>query len=267
LPVALSMVTVTRAMSDRGLASGVEADVAEALSIRSVQARILADGRHVQAQVAFTLALSADPARPLDASGDLVPLSGVADAARALLGAERPEVRALEEDRRSWQARASTYRRARVPNILLSTFVQNDGFDERVIGFGIGIPIPFPQPVGRTHAGEIAESDAMANRAETEVARLRLTIKASTLRALSEYEARIKERDAASADRVDRAGKTLQSIGQEVGAGRLALRDAIVTQRTLVDFLFDYVSVQHAACTASVDLARSAGVPFERGGL
>ena len=87
--VALSIVTVTRAMSDRGLASGVEADLAEALSIRSVQARIGAEARREQAQVSFTLALGADPAHPLDAAGDLVPLSGVAEVARALMGLYR----------------------------------------------------------------------------------------------------------------------------------------------------------------------------------
>jgi cobalt-zinc-cadmium efflux system outer membrane protein len=150
---------------------------------------------------------------------------------------------------------------------MLSTFLQNDGFDERVFGFGIAIPIPFPQPVGRTYAGEIAESDALAARSRDEGARVRLELRAGVLRALAEYDSNVKARDVVAQDRIDRADRTLQSIGQEVGAGRLAIRDAVVAEQTLVDFLLGFVYAKHAVCKSSVELARAASLPLERGGL
>lgn len=265
--VALSVVKATRGMADQGLASGVDADVAEAVSLRSIQARIAADGRVAQARVAFTLALGGDATTPVDASGDLLPLIGVDTMARSLVNADRAEVRIFENERRAWEARASTFRRSRVPNITLSAFVQNDGFDENVFGFGIAIPIPFPQPIGNTYSGQIAESDALARHAADEAARLRLSLKAGVLLTLAEYDARIKQRDAVAQVQVDRADKSLQSMGTEIAAGRLAIRDAVVAQQTLVDFLLGYVAAKHAACTASVELARAAGIPLDKGGL
>lgn len=265
--VALSVVKATRGMANQGLTSGVDADVAEAVSLRSIQARIAADGRVAQSRVAFTLALGGDATTPVDASGDLVPLTGVDTLARSLVNADRAEVRVFENERRAWEARASTFRRSRVPNITLSAFVQNDGFDENVFGFGIAVPIPFPQPIGHTYNGQIAESDALARHAADEAARLRLALKAGILLTLAEYDARIKQRDAVAQTQVDRADKSLQSIGTEIAAGRLAIRDAVVAQQTLVDFLLGYVAAKHAVCTASVELARAAGIPLDKGGL
>lgn len=263
--VALSVVKATRGMADQGLTSGVDADVAEAVSLRSIQARIAADGRVTQARVAFTLALGGDPAAPVEASGDLVPLAGVDTLARSLVRADRPEVRALEDERRAWEARAATFRRSRVPNITLSAFVQNDGFDENVFGFGLAVPLPFPQPIGHTYSGEIVESDALARHAADEAVRLRATLKAGVLHALAEYDARMKQRDAVAQDKIDRADKSLQSIGTEIAAGRLAIRDAVVAQQALVDFLLGHVAARHAACAASVELARAAGIPLDKG--
>jgi cobalt-zinc-cadmium efflux system outer membrane protein len=266
--VANAVARATQAMADHGLASGVDSDIAEAVALRALRARIDAEGRLADAQVAFTASVGLDPRSSiLDASGDLEPLSSVDSTARATIDADRPEIRALEHDARSWDARASTWARSRVPNVTLSAFLQDDGLHEQVIGFGVSLPVPFPQPVGRTYDGEIAESRALAERSHDEAARVRLELNASVLRALAEYDARIRSRDAVPAEKLERAEKTLQSIADEVTASRLATRDAVVAQQALVDLLLDASRARVAACLASVELARAAGLPLEAGGL
>lgn len=266
--VALAVSNATQATAQNGLAPGVDADIAEAAGYRAVRARIEAEGRLAGARIALTTALGLDPTqRTMDATGDLLPLAGVEVAARGALGAERPEVKALEDEARAWQARASTFRRSRIPNVTVSAFLQDDGFHERVFGFGLSLPIPFPQPVGRTNNGEIAESEALARRDVTEAARAKLLLAADVLRALAEYDARTRARDATPKDRLDRAETTLQSIAQEVTAGRIATRDAIVAEQALIDMLHDAVRARLAVCLGSVDVARAASLPLERGGL
>jgi cobalt-zinc-cadmium efflux system outer membrane protein len=175
-------------------------------------------------------------------------------------------VRALEAEGRSLNARADGFRRARVPSLTLSMFVQNDGFGERVFGLGIGLPLPLPHPVGRSFSGEIAESEALGRRAATEADRLRRLRRldvAVALRAFSSHQAEV---EAFPAEQMERAERALRSIEQELRGGRLALRDAIVAQQSLVELRRARIEARKALCLASVQLARVAGMPLERGG-
>ncbi len=266
--VALAVNRATQAMAQTGLAAGVDSDIAEAAAFRVIKSRIEAEGQLSGARVLLTTALGLDPSQAtIDASGDLLPLAGVDSAAHASLGEDRPEVRALRDEGRAWQARASTFRRSRIPNVTVSTFIQDDGFHEQVFGFGLSLPIPFPQPLGRTNNGEIAESDALAQRSVSEAERAKLVLASDVLRALAEYDARLRARDVISNDRLDRAETTLQSVAQEVTAGRIATRDAVIVEQALVDMLHDATRSRVAVCIASVELARAASLPVEQGGL
>jgi cobalt-zinc-cadmium efflux system outer membrane protein len=64
-------------------------------------------------------------------------------------------------------------------------------------------------------------------------------------------------------DRIANASRQLASIAQEVEAGRVSLRDAIVTQQSLVELLQAHVEVERSLCLASVELSRASGVPLE----
>lgn len=255
------------AAADHGLASGVDADLAEAAGFRSTQARIAAEGRVTRARVSLATRLGVDPVGILpDAAGDLVPLDGVVPAARIALGSPYPEVVALQDEKRAWDARASAFRRAAVPNVTLSFFVQEDGFQERVLGLGLALPIPFPQPIGRTYLGEAREAQALADRSATDAERVERERRGSVVRALADYETLAQSVDAIPIDRIDRAKRTLASIAQEVAAGRLAIRDAVLAQQTFTALLLDYQAAKRALCIASVELARAASLPLERGG-
>lgn len=253
--------------AEHGVASGVDADLAEAAGFRATQARIAAEGRLTGARIALATRLAADPTSSLpDATGDLIPLDGVEDGARSALGAPHPEVIALQDEKRAWAARASLYRRAAIPNITLAFFVQEDGFQERVLGVGLALPIPFPQPIGRTYAGEAREAQALSDRSATEAERVDRERRGKIVAALAAYDAEAKAIDAIPPDRIERAKRTLASIALEVGAGRLAIRDAVVAQQTLTALLLDYQAAKRALCITSVELARAASLPLERGG-
>lgn len=265
--LAQELTRAAAAAAEHGLASGVDADIAEIAGFRTTQARIDAEARLTHARVELATRLAIDPVASLpDATGDLVPLDGVVEGARASIGAPHPEVVALQDEKRAWAARASSFRGAAFPNLTLSFFVQEDGYQERVLGIGLALPIPFPQPIGRTHIGEAGEAQALADRAATEADRVDRERKGRIVAAIADYEALVHRIDAIPSDRIDRAKKTIASIAVEVSGGRLAIRDAILAQQTLTALLLDYQAAKRALCAASVELARVASLPLERGG-
>jgi cobalt-zinc-cadmium efflux system outer membrane protein len=253
---------VARAMADKGLLAPVDADVADAAALRATQARLAAErSAHLQ-RVTLATFLGVSPASPPNVRGDLVPLR---EASAAVTLEARPEVQTSLLESRAMQERADAFRRARIPNISLSIFAQNDGFNERVLGVGLMLPIPLPYPVGRTYAGEIAESEALGRRATTDADRARREIGLAFAVAQQAYASRKTEVAAFTPERLQRADQGLASIAREIESGRLVVRDAVIAQQALIDLLRAHVEARRALCLASVDLARAAGVPLERG--
>ncbi len=259
---------VARAMADKGALSPVEADVADATHVTFEQSQLAAERRTRGAQLALATMLGMDPTRALSVEGALVPLRAVEEEARAALGrdpGDRPEVQAFDAERRAEEATASAYARARVPNLTVSGFAANDGFSERVFGLGVSVPIPLPQPVGRVYSGEIAEANALARRAGTEAERARRQARLELLTALGDYDSRKRARESFTEERLARAEQGIDAIAREISAGRLPVRDALLSQQALIGLLRASVEARLALCLASVEVARASGIPLERG--
>jgi cobalt-zinc-cadmium efflux system outer membrane protein len=258
---------VARARADSGVTAPVDADVADAAALRSFQVTLASDRRVAIATALLAAALGFDPARTAIAiDGELAPIEGMVDAATARIPhapERRPEVLALDAERRALELRAAAFRRARVSNPTLSLFAQNDGFHERVLGVGLALPIPLPGNVGRTYVGEIAEAEALAQKTTIDRERVARSIRLEIATALEVFHSRASEVEAFTSERVNRAHDTLQSLGEEVSAGRLSVRDALVAQAALIELLQAHVAARRAWCLSSVDLARAAGVPLD----
>lgn len=255
---------------DAGLASQVEVEIALAAATRFSVASLTAD-RHVRATAAtLTTLLGYDPTRgALVIEGDFEPLADPTANLDALVRgaiALRAEIAVAEAERRQEARRAELLRRSRTPNLTFSVFAQADRFTEHVFGGGLSLPIPLPAPVGHTFAGEIAEAEALAQRAAAETERLRRTVRLEALNAYDAVAARRKEVALFSAERLKRADDAIQSITRELEAKRLGVRDAILAQQGLVELFSAYVEARRQLCLASVELARVAGLPLDRGG-
>lgn len=261
--------TLTQARAEVGVSAPVEAGVARAQAVRLLQAQVDADRRVATSAATLTTALGQDPSRArVTVEGALEPLAvseAPADALAAAAAERRADVRVAAAEREAQARRADLLRAARVPNPTLSVFYRNDWLGERTVGLGLGFPIPLPAPVGRTNAGEIAEATALGRRAGLEVERLRRSIRlevvtaaeavASWRRALALYDQ----------DDLRRAEESLAAIAAELGARRIGVRDAVLFQQPLIELLLGHIEAKRQLCFASVELARAAGLPLERG--
>lgn len=259
---------VTRGRADAGVASPLDAEVADAASLRVTQARLGAERELRTSSARLASLLGRDPMRdPVSATGSLEPLEAaevLARAANADAVRERPEVRALASDQHAYEARAEVFRRARIPSPTLQLFAQNDGYNERVLGAGLSLPIPLPQPIGRVYVGEIREAEALARQtsARSDALVRELTVDLAT--AITTYETRRAEAALFTRERVERAERLLSDIGKEMEAGRLSVRDALLAQQQLIDVLRGSIDTRRELCLASVKLALAAGLPIER---
>jgi cobalt-zinc-cadmium efflux system outer membrane protein len=252
-----------RAAAERGAAAGIEADVADAARVSTQQRRLDAtlEERAATASLAGLLGLAATES--LVVSGPLEPLKRANDVRRELVPPDSPEVLAFAAEKRAAAARASAFRRSRVPSPRVSVFVERDGFNENVMGVGLAFPLPLPQPIGRTAAGEIAENEALADRAGLLAERERRTARAALARALASYQAALEASRTFSAERVAHAEQSSANLAAEVAAGHLPIRDAIVFQGPLLELQLGAVAARRALCLASLEVMRAAGLPLE----
>ncbi len=258
------MATASRARADKGVGAIVEADVAEAATLKILQSKLAANSSLTSAQANLDLIFARSASEPpLIVEGDLSPLP-VPDA--SLTSAERlanrPEVQLLDAERQANLRRADAYRRARIPNPTLSVFAQNDGYNEHVLGLGMAFPIPLPMPVGRTYAGEIAESEALAERSSIEGLRVEQELRFEIITAYAAYDSHRQLVDNITPDRIRRAEEALRQLASEIEAGRLAVRDALLIQQQLIDFLATNIAERRALSLASANLIHALGLPL-----
>lgn len=266
--VATAMTTVARARAQVGVSAGVELQLAEAVAARLAQVATISKQRSVSTAATLASALGMDPtASPPSIEGVLEPPK-IAEGTDlvALAIARRGEIAVATAESEAQERRASLYRRLRIPNPTIGVSARNDWIGERNVFVGLTLPVPLPSPVGRTYAGEIAEATALSERAGVEAERLRRTVRLEVSNAIQVVASRRRQADLYPAERVRETETALQDIAQEVTGGRLPLRDAIVTQQILIDFLIASIEAKRQLCFATVELARVSGMALDGSG-
>jgi cobalt-zinc-cadmium efflux system outer membrane protein len=243
-----------KGMASNGLASTVDAAAADAAWVAFGERRLEAQ-RAARASLLRLRSLIGAPVELSDTS--LEPLRPEGSAER------RPELTALEALKSASSRRIQLLRRSRMPNPTLTLFAQNDGFNERVLGVGVGVPIPLPQPVGRTKAGEIDEALAGEERLQAELDGMLRRLATERLLAESDVLAASEKRTLFTAERLATAVSALQALSTQLRAGRLTVREALVSQQSLVELLQSELAMREAACLASVRSTRANGLSLE----
>ena len=244
--------------------AGVEADVARAEATRIGLVRFEAERRLAESRAALAALLDVD-ARGLALPGALVvpapqiPAGGSLENQALRL---RGEVAAAEMERQVLERRLALVRRERVPNLTLSAFAERGEINDRILGVGLSVPLPLPAPVGRTRAGEIAETMAQIRAAESSEELVRRRVRLEVARAQAALKARQGAADLFAGDLLKRARTNLSSLRDAISSRQLSLREALQWQRTFIELLQADIEVRLGSALAWVDLRRVTGLPF-----
>lgn len=254
-----------RAFADRGAFAGAEADLADVAWVRVAQRRIAAARELELSRVVLAQLLGLAATSELVVQGTLTPLHAPDHACPS--ADDPPSVASLEAESRAFAARAKVERRNRVPNPVVSLFAQRDGFNEQVFGAGVTLPLPLPEPVGRLHAGEIAENEALSRRAHLLASNERRAARSRLQQALARYDAARQAVSTYTAERLQRSEATLVSLSAAVEAGRLGIRDALILQEPLLEQLLGAIEARRALCVASAELLLAMNAHLENGAV
>ena len=244
--------------------AGVEADVARAEATRIGLLRFEAERRLAESRAALALLLGVDPGA-LTLGGSLSSATPSAPSPQILEEQAlrlRGEIAAAEMERQVLERRLAVVRRERVPNPTISAFAERGEIDDRIFGVGLSIPLPLPSPVGRTRAGEIAETLAQIRAAEASTDLVRRRVRLEVARATTTYQARQGSAGLFAADLLQRARADLASLREAIAARQLSFREGLQWQRSLVELLQADIETRLARVLAWIDLQRVVGLPL-----
>lgn len=252
------------------LLAPVDADVARAEAAHFGVMRYEAERRAAatQAVLASLLGLGAAP-----------PLTGTLDPTLEQLGpvtedeslvtqalALRGEIAAAETEQQVLRARIAMLRRARIPNLTLSVFAQRDGFDEQVFGGGLALPLVLPGPLGPSRRGEIAAAQAQTAQAARTVEYLRRKVRMEVQRAIANERGYAAELQLFPSELLDRAHADLLAIEQALAAQRLPIREALLSQRSLIELRHAHVQARLGYALSQIERRRASGQPLSAPG-
>jgi cobalt-zinc-cadmium efflux system outer membrane protein len=264
-----ALALVAEARAKEALLSGVEADVARAEAVRIGLLRAETVRRFEASRADLGLLLGQAPeglTLPDFASSTLSPpevsnRAGLEEQAVTLRG----EIGAATMERRVLEQRLVLLKRDRFPNPTISAFAERGEVNDRILGLGLSVPLPLPAPVGRTRAGEIAENLAQVRAASSSVELVRRRVRQEVARALAGYAAGQESRALFAPDLLSRARADLVSLRDALASRQLALREAVLWQRSLIELLQADIETRLARELAVVELRRVVGLPLVPG--
>jgi cobalt-zinc-cadmium efflux system outer membrane protein len=246
------------------LVAGVEGDVARAEATRIGLVRFEAERRLGESRSALGILLDAEPRALVlpEALAAVVPTEIEDGALETQALRLRGELGAAEMERQVLEGRLALVRRERVPNPTLSAFWERGEINDRIIGVGLSIPLSLPAPVGRTRAGEIAETLAQIRVAESSEELVRRRVRLEVARALSTFHARQGAAGLFTSEQIKRARVDLSAIREAIGARQLPLREGLQWQRSLIELLQSDIETRLDRALAWVELRRVAALPL-----
>jgi cobalt-zinc-cadmium efflux system outer membrane protein len=258
--VSAALATLAKGRSAAGAEAGVTADLAELAAI-ALQRRALEHERdEAIARATLARAIGLAPADLPRVVGDLAPMP---IPERAADPSARSELALAKATVRLRQRETALVRRELVPNPSLSVFVQRDGFAEIVLGAGISLPLPLPGPVGPLAKSRVTEARAREREATAEREAITRGVKLESDIAIEELRARRAIAALYDAATLERARADLDVLATALEAGRMDLREALLAQQRLLEFLDAEIEARHATSLAAVEARRVLGLGWE----
>jgi len=192
------------------------------------------------------------PAGPLNLpSGEPATLSVLVQGALE----HRDDLAALQQARRATEARKAAAVAARVPDLSLSAYFEEEASTDRIVGAGLRISLPFFQ----RNQGAIAEAHAAIDRASAELESREKAIRREVFSTLSRYRAARSSAQTLAHHVVGTLTESLDLLGRSFAAGKIGLPDLLLSRRELIEGQREFIEAVAAAWVARVTLDLAVG--------
>jgi outer membrane protein, heavy metal efflux system len=257
---ALALTKSAQALAQAGAGTTIDAELAFVRSLQATKKRIQSTAAVAlaQQQLSFVVGVPASIENSVEALTLSVPIQEHHEHEHVHL-----EAKVIATQITANEAKIDLLYRSFIPNPSLSATVQNDGFNERVLGIGISLPIPLPSPVVRTPALHIEETK---QERESLKAQLEFTQKEILLEETQSQTALSSAKELRAnltAEQVKNAEQSLLQLQQEVAARRLSIREGLLAQEALLELLFLDIEFSQNVALAVVEFVRAHHMNFE----
>ncbi len=258
-----NLTKVAKARVREGIAPGIDETLAEAEELRMAKILKNASRKVEQTKVEVFLLLSL----PIDTSWNWSPSFNL----RVNLPREkeeilnfalrnRPEISLSENEIKLAILRYEEVRLQKIPNLSFGAFVQNDGFNERVIGGHVSLPLT----VWRDFEGESIVSKSKSEQSIQNKEIMTRNVKQEVINALSNYLILNEEMKLYDSSLLERSERNLENITNALTQGKLKVIDAINNQRILVQTKLNFIQTKSDFDQAQVELVRALGLPIDQ---
>ncbi len=223
--------------SEKGLLSPIDADLARSELIQMNHVLQMAKRKLDSSKANLTVMMGVDHSVNLEISGMLSDKS-------------------QENQIRAAVLREKLLRQERTPNVTLTAFIMRDGFNEGVFGGRVSLPLN----LWRDKSGELYESRAKIEQSvslkEVQIHSIKYEV-ISAFSAYNSFSEEYKYYDSAFMKKID---EDLLSIKQAITMGQIPIRDALISQRSLVTLKLTYLQTELELELSKLELLRASGL-------
>ncbi|MCB1193214.1 MAG: TolC family protein [Leptospiraceae bacterium] len=255
---------ITKGRADKGLVASIDADIAKSESIKIYRLLQIAEREKQINKANLTIMMGVKYNSPLAIQDALPKLSIDTKDADSLieLGLQiRGEVIGAEYDIIAAEKRIQLLRKERIPNLSFSGYVQRDGFNENVIGAKLAMPLKF----FRDNSGEILEGIAKKEQKLADQIESKHNVMFEVIQATTNYNSLKIELENYSPELMGRINEDLHSIRKAILSGQMNIRDALLTQQSLISLKLSYIQSKLEYYLSIVEVLRASGLPFPIG--
>lgn len=252
---------IAKVRFQNGLGSEMDAELAESESLKMLSIKESARRRYQASKADLVVMMGIPSTESFSVSGELriFPIQFIdLDNYVNLAQKRRPDLEALKLETEVAKNSIKLLQRERIPNLTVSGFVQNDGFNERVVGAKISIPIP----IFRNNEAEIQEAEARSKISESRQEVGSHTVRFEAIQAWNNYNSWKRTWESYPRDIISKTNGNLKIIQDAIQMGKIGVRDAIITQKSLVDLKTTYFQTKANYAISCAEYLRASGENF-----
>ncbi|TGK15551.1 TolC family protein [Leptospira fluminis] len=253
---------LSHARAQEGVAPAMDVDVARAEELRLWKILKQAERKLESAKGELLIQLNRQPDSSLELEVSGVSLKELPKDVVTLVKialANRPEIGMTENEIVLAARKLEQIKLQRVPNVTLGGFVQNDGFNEKVVGAQVSLPLT----LWRTYEGEIRSAASVKEQAFENARLQERNIRLEIVNAVSGYLALHTEMEQYDPTYLRDLDKDLLLLKEALRTGRIKVVDALNSQRILTGAKLNFILSRTEYSLAQVELVRAIGLSFE----